>query len=110
MDNDLKEAKYKLNELNKKNNNEDNHIEEPNKKGNPFAINFILVEKNIHYPIVCYNSDNFSKLEEQLFTEFPEIKNKNIYYLANGSTVDTSATVEENKFKHGTNIIINFVD
>ena len=104
MDNDLKEAKYILNELNKKNSNEDI------KKGNPFAVNFILVEKNIHYPIVCYNSDNFSKLEEQLFTEFPEIKNKNIYYLANGSTVDTSATVEENKFKHGTNIIINFVD
>ena len=80
-------------------------------KGNPFAINFTSADQLIHYPMVCYDSDNFSKIEEELFTEFPELKKKkNLYYIANGGIVDRSATIEKNKIKKGTNILINYSD
>ena len=90
------------------NSNINKDIEEEANKGKIIAVNFISIDQLIHYPVPCNISDNFSKLEEQLFEEFPELKNKNIFFIANGGVIDRNATKAENNIKKGTNILINY--
>ena len=54
----------------------------------------------------CYESDIFRTLKEKLINEYPEIKNMNIYFLANGTKVDENKTMLENKISSGSTIII----
>ena len=77
---------------------------------NSISIMFFIPDKNIHYPIPCNESDSFSKIEIKLFEEFPELKSKNIYYLANGNTIDKKKALKENKIKNGDTILLNFAD
>ena len=51
------------------------------KKEKIISVMFFIPEQNIHYPISCKESDNFSSIEDEFFEEFPELKSKNIYYL-----------------------------
>ena len=68
---------------------------------------FKSIEQFINYPIVCKNTDIFSDLEEKLYLVFPEIKHKNINFFANGNLIEKSATLEENKIKNDTTILID---
>ena len=82
---------------------------EKNKDEKPIAIIFSSIDQSIHYAIACYISDKFSVVKEELFNEYPELKNKNIYFLVNGQIINTSSTLEQNKIKNGANILINFI-
>ena len=70
------------------------------------AVNFISLNDNINYPMACKKTDIFSKIEEKLYHEFPQLKSKKIYFIANGNIVDRSSTFEQNKIKNGTTILI----
>ena len=96
-----------------KNNNSNYEINEDiisNFKQEPIAVIFKSIDQKITYPVAGYNSDKFSKFEEKLFNEFPELKNKNIYYIINGNVVDKLGNLKDNKIKNGTNILINYID
>ena len=102
----------KLNEenkyLSKKLNQERIKVEELLvKKDNPIAINFTSIDQNILFPVVCYSSDKFIIVEEKLYHEYPELKNKKIFFTVNGGVLDRNATLDENKIKNGNNILIN---
>ena len=56
--------------------------------------------------ITCKIIDNFSVHEEKLYNDFPDLKNKNIIFLAKGGIINRSATLEENKIKNDTTIQI----
>lgn len=73
------------------------------------AVNFISLNYNINYPMACKKSDIFSKIEKKLYQEFPDLKSKNIYFIANGAFVDRSSTFEQNNIKSGNTILINEV-
>ena len=81
-----------------------------NSNTNPIAIIFYIPDQNMNYPIACLESDSFKIIEQKLFNEFPELKSKNIFYLANGGTVDKALTIKENNIKQGTTILINYID
>ena len=74
------------------------------------AVNFISLNYNINYPMACKKTDIFSKIEEKLYREFPELKSKKIYFIANGIVVDRSSTFEKNKIKSGNTILINEIE
>ena len=74
------------------------------------AVNFISFNQNFQFPVPCKSSDNFSVLEKILFREHPELRNKKVYYLANGTTVNTRKTLEQNMIKNGTNILVGTID
>ena len=77
----------------------------------PFKIDLCSVDQLIKYSIYCYKTDSFSKIEQELYSKFPNLKLKpNVYYLACGNMINTFATLEENKIKTDTNIIINYDD
>ena len=74
------------------------------------SVMFFIPDKNIHYSIACNDSDFFSTIEKKLFAEFPELKSKNIFYIANGNVIDKSLTIKENKIKNSTSILLNYID
>ena len=71
------------------------------------AVTFVKPSLNINYPMACQLTDIFSKVEEKLYQEFPELRSKNYNFTVNGKVIDKSLTFEENKIKSGNNILIN---
>ena len=69
-------------------------------------IQFISGDQHINMFITCKVTDNFSVFEDKLYTDFPDLKNKDIIFLAKGNIMNRSATLEENKIKNDTTILI----
>ena len=70
-------------------------------------IIFLSINQQIKYTVYCLKTDSFSKIEKELYDKFPELKFKqDIYFLACGNKINTSATLEENRIKEDTNILI----
>jgi len=77
---------------------------------NNIIIKFLSIDQLINVPISCNITDSFSTVESKLFIEFPDLKNKNIFFLANGDVIDRKATLEQNKIKVPTSILIYIND
>ena len=72
---------------------------------------FVIIKTNdltIQHLIPCYTSDIFTTIEEKLYNKYPELKNKQIYFTANGITINRSDTLENNNIKSSANISINY--
>ena len=70
------------------------------------AVNFTSLDPIINYPMACKKTDIFENSVVKLYNEFPNLKNKKIYFIANGNVVNRSLTFEQNKIKNGTTILI----
>ena len=89
-----------------------NKLDEENKQlkkemENMFAISFTTIDQQINYLMVCKNSDNFKDLEEKLYLEYPQLRKKDIYFMANGNIINRNETLENNGIKNNTAILIN---
>ena len=73
-------------------------------------IQFISTDQLVNVLITCKITDNFSLLEEKLYADFPELKNKNIYFFANGSIINRTASLKENNIKNDTSVIISEIE
>ena len=71
------------------------------------AVNFRSINEDIIYPIACKKTDIFSNIEKKLYKEYPILKKKKIYFIANGKVVNKSYTFEQNNIKSGDTILIN---
>ena len=71
------------------------------------AINFISTGHNINLPMACKKTDIFLNIEKKLFDEYPELKSKKLFYIANGNVIDKYISLEQNKIKNGNSILIN---
>ena len=72
-----------------------------------FAINFDSINQEIHYPIVCNENDLISRLEEELYNEYPNYKEYNTYLTCNGIVLKRFKTIGENNIKKGNTILVN---
>jgi hypothetical protein len=79
-------------------------------KNDKCVIQFISTNQLVNVLITCKITDNFSLLEEKLYVDFPELKNKNIYFFANGNIINRTASLKENNIKNDTSIIINEIE
>ena len=70
------------------------------------AVNFTSLDQKINYPMACKKTDIFENIVVKLYNEFPNLKYKKIYFIANGNVVNMSLTFEQNKIKNGTTILI----
>ena len=83
--------------------------DDPNKKGNPIKITFSSTDQNIQYTITCYKTDDFSKIEKELYEKNPELKSKkDVYFFGNGGLINKFATLEQNGIKNDAIILINY--
>ena len=77
-------------------------------KEKPIAVIFNSIDQKIHFPMICYSSDNFAEIVKKLYIEFPELNMKDISFIHNGEVLNTSVTVEKNKIKNADNILIYY--
>ena len=101
------------NQINNYNNNLNNNLINSNyitslKPGEKIlSINFVSMgfQDIGHYSLPCKNTDLFVKLEEKLNNDYPQLKDKETYFLVNGRRIKRFKTLDENKIK--SNDIIN---
>ena len=74
------------------------------------AINFISIGHNINLPMACKKTDIFLTIEKKLFDEYPVLKSKKLYYIANGDVINRYISLEQNNIKSGNSILINEVN
>ena len=71
-----------------------------------YDINFESADQKFRHSIKCKKTDIFSKLEDNLYNEYPQLKNKNISFIANGKEINKGVTLEQNNINNGNRIII----
>jgi hypothetical protein len=69
------------------------------------AVNFLTIDQRIIYSVPCNSNDKFSSLVNKFLEEYPDIRNKQIFYSNYGHIMDLDKTIRENRIKTGTNIL-----
>ena len=105
LQNNLSIKEQELNQL--KNNLNFNQFKTNNENKWGFAISFRSNDQTINYPMVCNEKDIISRLEEELYNEFPKYKDYNTYLTCNGVILKRFRTVGENNIKKGDAILVN---
>ena len=65
------------------------------------TVNFISSDSKIHFAIPCIKSNIFAEIEEKLYEQYPEYRETNNYFLANGTQVKRFKTIEYNNIGSG---------
>ena len=94
----------RIDDLNKKLNRYPFILEEDEKI---LSVIFTSISQKVNYSMVCKNTDSIYKLEEQLYTVFPELAETKNYFLCKGTVINRFKKFKELKFKNGDIIIIN---
>ena len=70
------------------------------------TITLISYDENIHYSLICKDTEIFSMIERQLYKEYPEFMENEIIFKKNDKIINRHLSLEENGIKN--NDIINF--
>ena len=74
------------------------------------TVNFISMDQKIHFAVPCIDTNTFAEVEEKLYKQFPEYRETNNNFLANGQTILRFKTIKENKIGNGLPVTINIPD
>ena len=61
------------------------------------CVNFISSDKTIHFAASCLKTNTFAEIEEKLYKQYPQYRETNNTFIANGTQVLRFKTIEENK-------------
>ena len=70
------------------------------------SVIFISSDQKIHYPIICKNTDLFSKIERLLYDEYKNYEETENIFIVEGIKVNKSKTLENNNIKNGSVITL----
>ena len=87
-----------------------NQIKTDSENKTGFAITFRSISQDIIYPMICNKKESISRLEEELYNEYPKYKEFNTYLTCKGVVLKRFKTVEENNIKKGDAIIVNIME
>ena len=98
----IKEKDKEINELKKllKNNKINMNI------GYDKCVNFISQDQKINYAIPCSGNSIFAQIEELLYQEYPEYRETNNIFLADGKEILRFKTINENNVGTGRPIML----
>ena len=65
------------------------------------SVNFISMDQHIHLSIPCIDTETFAEVEEKLYKQFPEYRETNNNFIANGEPVLRFKTIAQNKIGNG---------
>ena len=74
---------------------------------NLISIKFISSDQNINFSTFAKPNDNFSKIENILYNNYPNYKENENYFLVNGNRINKYKTIEENDIKNNDIITLN---
>ena len=69
-------------------------------------INFITFDENIHFSIICKNTDKLNKIINIFYDNYPEYKESKNIFRFNGNEIKVNETVEENHLNNNDIIIL----
>ena len=85
-----------LNNINSNIKNDDNF-----KLNEMMCVNFISSDQKVHYAVACLKRNTFAEVEEKLYQQFPEYRETNNNFIANGTQVLRFKTISDNKIGNG---------
>ena len=65
------------------------------------TVNFISMDQRIHFAVSCIDTNTFAEVEEKLYKQFPECRETNNSFLANGQQVLRFKTIKQNNIGNG---------
>ena len=65
------------------------------------TVNFISMDQKIHFAVPCIDTNTFAEVEEKLYKQFPEYRETNNSFIANGEPVLRFKTISQNKIGNG---------
>ena len=71
------------------------------------AVNFISTNYKLNVVVPCFDTNTFAEVEEKLYKKFPEYRETNNYFIANGKQILRFKTIEDNKIGNGLPVILN---
>ena len=71
------------------------------------SIIFSSVDQNVNYSLICKNTDTINRLEEKLYKEFPNLSERENYFLCKGKLLNKFHSFEKNYIKNGDIIVLN---
>jgi len=107
MNNDeINILKKKINELYAK-----YSIDIPQPDQKILAIGFNSCDQKIHnFILPCKESALFVRIEEKLYEEYPDYKEKETYFLVGANKIKRFKTLKENNIKSGSVILLNIIE
>ena len=71
------------------------------------SIIFSSVNQKVNYSMVCKNTDTINKLEAKLYEEYPNLSERENYFLCKGIVLNKFQSFEKNHIKNGDVILLN---
>ena len=71
------------------------------------SIIFISSNQQLHYSVIRKNTDEFHKIEGELYKKYPEYSENENYFIFKGKKVNRYKTLEQNGIKNNDVIILN---
>ena len=102
----------KNDEINKlKSNKNENSIDNNQQGEKILAIGFTSCDHKINkFFLPCKDSELFVRIEEKLYDEYYEYKEKETYFLVGGNKINRFKTIKENNIKNCSIIMLNIYD
>ena len=72
-----------------------------------FPIKFQAINGEFDLPIVCNENESISRLEEELYNQYPKYKDLDTYLICGGRVLKRFRTVKENNIKKYDTILVN---
>ena len=70
------------------------------------TVNFVSGDKNLSFAVPCVKNNTFAEVEEKLYKKFPEYRETNNSFIAEGKQVLRFKTIEENNIGSGLPVIL----
>ena len=80
------------------------------KESNKIIIRFKSIDQKIEKEIECLENELFRDVVEKLINQCPQLVGKKLTFLQNGTVLDKSASVKDNKLTNGLIVLINIID
>ena len=71
------------------------------------SVIFRNIEKDIIYSIICKDTDIFAKIEMQLYEKYPEFRESENFFIANGTIINKYKSLKENGIKDNDILLLN---
>ena len=65
------------------------------------SVNFISMDQYVHFSVGCIKNTIFAEVEEKLYKQYPQYRETNNTFIANGRTVLRFKTIAENNIGNG---------
>ena len=72
-----------------------------------FPIKFQAINSEFDLPMICNENESISRLEEELYNQYPKYKDLDTYLICGGRVLKRFRTVKENNIKKYDTILVN---